>query len=118
VTATLRISPLGVVLDLSSATVPLGKTVQATATVTNWSSAAVRAVAVELRLDPAGLTVKPVGTREIRQIKGARQAAVSWTVCAASLGTYVLLAQATVNGDTVESAARILTVTGTGRKSC
>ena len=118
VTATVIVSPLGVTLDVAASSVPVGKAFQARANVTNGWTSVVRDILVELRLDPVGLAVRQDSQREIGQIKGGRSASVSWTVCGMSPGSYVLLVQATVDGATVESVARIVTVTDDGRRSC
>jgi hypothetical protein len=70
-----------------------------------------------LRLEPAGLRVIGAGQREIRQLKAGKWEAATWTLCGATSGSYVILAQATVDGSTIESAARVVTVIAGGRKS-
>jgi hypothetical protein len=116
--ATVRVSPLQARLELSATSTQVGKTFKATAVVTNVGPSVVKDVTVDLRLDGAGLVIERPGPKTIEQIKPVKAATVSWMVCAASPGTYLLLAQATVAGETVESAARVVTVTAGGRRSC
>jgi hypothetical protein len=113
-----RVSPLTVALDLSAESVPVGKTFQAKAIVTNDGTVPARDVVVELRLDREGLVVHKGGERRIGQVKGGKSASVAWSVCATAPGSYVLLSQVTSDGATVESAARIVTVTGDGQRRC
>lgn len=115
---TVRANPLGVVLDVSATSLALGKSILAKATVTNAGTASLGDIVVELRLDRAGLAIRKGVERGISEIKGGKTESVTWSICAASPGSYLLLAQATADGATVESAARIVTVTGTGRKAC
>lgn len=117
-TATVRVSPSTVVLDVSRSSVTMGETLRAEATVTNHGAGIVRDVIVELRLDPDGLIVRQDRLRAIGRIKGGRSTSVSWRVCAAAPGSYVLLAQATADGTTVESDASIVSVAHGGRRSC
>jgi uncharacterized membrane protein len=113
-----RASPLRIALDISAASVPVGKTFQVKAAVTNDGADPARDIRVELRLDPEGLSVHKGSVRTISQVKGGKSASVSWSVCATVSGSYVLLAQADDDGATIESTARILSVTGTGRRAC
>jgi uncharacterized membrane protein len=118
ISVVVRASPLRVALDISAATVPVGKTFQVKATVTNNGADPVRDVMVELRLDPVGLSVHKGSVRTISQVKGGKSASVSWSICATAPGSYVLLAQVDDDGATIESPARIVSVTGTGRRVC
>jgi uncharacterized membrane protein len=114
----IRASPLRVALGLSTVSIPVGKTFQVKATVTNDGADPVRDIKVELRLDPVGLSVHKGSVRAISQIKAGKSAAVSWSVCATVPGSYVLLAQVDDDGATIESPARIVSVTGAGRRTC
>lgn len=117
VSGTVRISPIRVSLGVSETSLTTGKTFRATASVHNIGNVPVGDIVVRLRLDPAGLAVSKPGDRLIAQIKGGRNTSVTWTVCAVSPGTYVLLGQATVGGSTVESGAVVVAVAA-GRRSC
>ncbi|MCI0582792.1 MAG: hypothetical protein L0227_07845 [Chloroflexi bacterium] len=118
VSVVVRASPLSIAFDISSASVLVGRTFQAKATVTNDSPETVRDVAVELRLDPAGLSVRKGSQRTISQLRGGKSSSVSWSICATAPGAYVLLAQVTVDGATIESTARIVSVTGASQRAC
>jgi subtilase family serine protease len=113
-----RASPLRVALGISASSVTVGKTFQVKATVTNDGADPASDVRVELRLDPVGLSVHKGSVRTISQVKGGKSASVSWSICATAPGSYVLLAQVDDDGATIESPARIVSVTGTGRRTC
>ncbi len=52
------------------------------------------------------------------QIKAGKNAVVSWSVCGRLPGTYVLLARVTLDGASIDSPARLLTITPGGKKPC
>ena len=118
VTGTVRISPLVITLELEAATVGVGTPVKARATVGNVGIVAVRRVDVALRLDPVGLVLRGPTTRHLQQVREGRSATVPWAMCGSVPGTYVVLAQASADGVTVESAARLLTIAPGNRRSC
>jgi hypothetical protein len=117
VTARIAVHPLTVALDLRSSITSTGKVVQARATVTNHGRTTARDVAVTLRLAPAGLVVNDTLTQPVLRLRAGRTAKVDWSVCAAAAGSYLLLAQATLDGFIVDSATRVLTVSA-GRRGC
>jgi hypothetical protein len=104
-------------LDLSAASATVGQTVQARATVSNVGKTLVKKVTVELRFDPVGLRIGKA-TIDIAQIKPGKSAVVSWSVCGRVVGTYVLLARVTLDGTSIDSPARLLTITSGGKKTC
>jgi hypothetical protein len=111
------VHPLAVALELSTSATTTGKAIQARATVTNQGSAVAAAVTVTLRLAPAGLVPRDALAQSIARIRAHRSAKVTWSLCPAAPGSYLLFAQATLNGSTVESRARVVTVTA-GRRGC
>jgi hypothetical protein len=112
-----RASPLLVVLDLSATGTQVGQPVKAQATVSNLSKSLVKKVTVEMRFDPVGLRINKA-TTEIAQIKPGKSTSVSWSVCGQLPGTYVLLARVTLDGVSIDSSARLLTVAAGGKKTC
>ncbi len=117
VTGRVRVSPLTLLLELSTANATVGQTLQAQATVSNVGSSAIRDIQVELRVDPDGLRVNK-GIVDLAKIRAGNSAVVSWAVCARVAGAYVLLARATAGGASIESPARVMTIAPGGRRSC
>ncbi len=117
VTGRVRVSPLTLLLELSTANATVGQTLQAQATVSNVGSSAIRDIQVELRVDPDGLRVNK-GIVDLAKIRAGKSAVVSWAVCARVAGAYVLLARATAGGASIESPARVMTIAPGGRRSC
>jgi hypothetical protein len=72
---------------------------------------------VALRLDPMGLAISGANPRDVLRFKAGRTDDVTWSLCGRGPGSYLVLAQATVNGAMAESSARILRVEN-GRSSC
>ena len=117
ITGHVRVSPLVVRLDLSATTAPVGQAVGARATVTNVGSSLVRDIQVELRADPVGLRVtKPIV--KIAQLKAGKSTVVSWSICGAVPGSYVVLVRTTESGASIDSAGRVLTITPGAKKAC
>ena len=104
-------------LDMSATRAQIGQVVQAHASVSNPGKTVVKKVTVELRFDPVGLRV-PKALTVVAQIKAGSSATTSWSVCGRVVGVYVLLARVTLDGTSVDSAARVLTITSGGKKAC
>ena len=110
VTAQLRVSPLAVALELSAGSVKIGGSITARVTTTNLGTTTLKSVAVRVRFQPVGLVAKGPVSTTLQQVKGGRSADASFKICAVLVGSYVVLAQATLDGVTVESPARLLVV--------
>jgi hypothetical protein len=106
---------LTVVLALSAETVMVGDRFQAKVTVFNPGPEAVRQVTAELRLDTVGLTVSGPQTKTITRVGAGKDASVTWNLRGIEPGTYLVLAQASGDWGTVESAARLVTVLDVAR---
>jgi hypothetical protein len=117
VTGTVLVASLQLTLELSSSTVATGESVLARARVTNLGGASLRGIVVTLRLDPDGLLVKRPASKKVPQLAPGKTSIVSWSLCGRRPGILVILAQATVGGVTVESPARVLTITA-GHRTC
>jgi hypothetical protein len=118
VTATVRISGVTVSLNLSAATIAVGQSVKAEVLVTNVGDRVIRTVVVELRLDEAGLGVRGGPSKGISQLRAGTGSSVSWAVCGRTPGAYIVLATATVDSISIDSEARLLTVTESTRRPC
>jgi len=117
VSARLTVSPLLVHLELEAASALVGASVKARARVMNAGPTTVRDVVVSLRIDTTSFGVR--GNRvTIGQIGAGRTASVAWTLCGRVPGTYLVLAQATLDGVTIESPAVVLTILPGGGKRC
>jgi hypothetical protein len=116
VSGSVSVSSIVVTLTLSATEIVVGKTVRADAIVQNVSPVRISNVVVELRAPSEGLRIKSATTQTISKLKPGASADVSYAVCGLDAGAYLLLARATVDGQTIESAARLLIVLpGTGR---
>lgn len=113
VMARVAVSPLMLSLELDRSAAIVGESVKARAWVTNAGPHAVRNVAVSLRTDAAAILVRG-GRVTVAHLQPGRSAAIGWILCGLVPGTYVVLAQATLDDVTVESPARILVVTDSG----
>jgi hypothetical protein len=119
VTATVQISGVVVALELASNQITVGQSVKAEAFVANLGGATVRRVDVELRFDESGLSVRSGTSKSISNLRPGATSSVSWNVCGRASGAYLVLATATVDDTTIESEARLLTVSeGGGRRPC
>ena len=116
VTGRVRAAQVMILLTTSSATSQVGGMVKAEARVTNLGATTLRSITVELRVDRIGLSVRDA-LATISQLKPGRAAIVTWSLCGAVAGSYVLLARVMVDETSIDSAARLLTVTP-GRKRC
>ena len=116
VTGHVRASPLTITLTTSANATPTGGTIKAEARLSNLGTTTLRSISVELRADRTGLSIKGAVVT-IAQLKPGKVATVSWSVCGASAGSYVLLARATEAGGSVDSGARLLSVVPS-RKTC
>lgn len=117
VEARLAVSPILVGIELDTATAAVGSPVKARIRVTNASQATVRDVAVSLRVDTTAVVVKG-GRATIGQIPAGRAASVGLTLCGRVPGSYLVLAQATLDGVTIESPAALLTILPGSGKRC
>jgi len=115
--ARVRVSPISVTLAVSPTSVLVGGQITATATVRNLTSTTIKVVQVQLRVDNRGLALKPAGIQSV-QVKAGRTADVKWSICGAVAGTYVVIARATVDGGSIDSAGHLITVVAGGRKRC
>ena len=117
VTATFRVSPIVVALELSAPTVRVGQAVTARVTATNLGSQTLRSVTVSVRFEPVGLVPKGASSSRLSQLKAGKSGEVSFKLCGAAVGSYLVLAQAELDGSTIESPARLLMVTEGGRNA-
>ncbi|HEX5590321.1 MAG TPA: NEW3 domain-containing protein [Candidatus Limnocylindrales bacterium] len=111
VTATLHVSPIVVDLELSASSVRIGQAVTARVTATNLGTQTVRSVTLSVRFEPVGLVPKGATTARLSQLKGGKSGEASFKLCGAAVGAYLVLAQAELDGATIESQARLLVVT-------
>lgn len=118
ISASVQVLPLEVVLDLSDSDALVGEWVRARATVTNAGSTRVSDVTVELRVDSSRVSIRGGATTTISKLKPGQAASVSWTLCGTQAGDYFVLARATMDGASVESQARLLTIAGQRRRGC
>ena len=118
INATVQVLAINVELTLSSGDARVGDRLRATATVINAGATRLSGIAVELRIDAAGLRVQGSTASTIARLQPGRSASAVWTVCAVQPGNYVLLARGTVNGVSIDSPARLLTVAGERRRGC
>jgi hypothetical protein len=117
VDARLTVSPLLVGLELDAAEAATGVAVKARARVLNAGPTTVRDVVVSLRIDTTSFGVR--GNRvTIGQIQAGRTASVAWTLCGRVPGAYLVFAQATLDGVTIESPAALLTILPGSGKRC
>jgi len=118
VTGTVRAAAVGITLSLSATTARVGDQVTATATVRNFTSGTLKTVTIDLRFDASGLALKPTGSQSV-QVKAGRTADAKWSICGTRVGSYVIVARATVNGVSIDSDARLLTITlGAKKAAC
>jgi hypothetical protein len=118
VTARLHVSPLVVVLELSASTIRIGESVTARVTATNIGPETLRSVSLNVRFEPVGLVPRGATTTRLNQLKGGRSAEASFRLCAAATGSYLILAQAQLDGVTIESPARLLSVVDGRQAKC
>lgn len=111
VAGSVRVSPIAVALELSASTVRVGQSVTARVTAINLGSETVRSLTLGLRFEPVGLVQKGSTSSRLNQLKADRSAEVSFKLCGAAVGSYLILAQAELDGATIESPARLLVVT-------
>jgi len=118
ISASVQVMPLEIVLDLSDSDALVGESVRARATVTNAGSTRVSDVTVELRVDSSRVIVRGGLTTTISKLKPGQGASMSWWLCGTEAGNYFVLARATLDGASVESEARLLTISGQRRRGC
>jgi subtilase family serine protease len=116
--ATVRVMPLAISLDLSTSQARVGDSVRARATVTNLGSVRVSNVVIELRVDAAAVSVRGALASTIPRIQPGHAASISWNLCATRTGNVLILARATVDGASIESPARLLTISGQRNRGC
>lgn len=112
-----RASPISITFTLAAAEAQVGQVTKAEARVTNLGPTTLRNLAVELRVDQSGLSIRRA-LLQLTSIKPGRSTTVSWQVCGVVVGSYVLLVRAIESGESVDSQARLLTVRAGGRRSC
>jgi hypothetical protein len=117
VVATFRILPITVALDLPASTIRVGQSATARVLVTNQAATTVRSVTLSLRFEPVGLVPKGATSARLTQLKGGKVGEASFKLCGAAVGAYLVLAQAQLDGVTIESPARLLVVTEGGRSA-
>jgi subtilase family serine protease len=110
--------PLEISLELSTMDARVGDAVKARATITNAGQTRISNVTAELHVDISVVDVRGGLVATISRLQPGRTATVSWTLCASATGNFLVLARATVDGASVESEARLLTVEGQRRRGC
>jgi subtilase family serine protease len=118
ISASVRVVPLVITLDLSTMEARVGDAVKARATITNAGQTRVSNVTAELHLDASAVNVRGSLVVTIARLQPGHAASVSWTLCPTVTGNFIVLARATVDGASVESEARLLTVAGQRRRGC
>lgn len=113
----IQVSPVLVALEISASTAAAGERIQVRVTVTNVGPRSLRGIALEVRADPDGLRLSR-SAAEIANLRPGSTASAQWTVCARSPGAYVMVAVATVDGASIESGARVLTVIPGVARAC
>jgi subtilase family serine protease len=116
--ASVNVLPLEIALDLSSLNARVGDPVRVRATVTNAGPTRVSNVAVELRVDTSGLSVRGALTATIPRLQPGHATSVYWNLCPIRTGNYLVLARATLGGASIESEARLLTIEGQRKRGC
>jgi uncharacterized protein (DUF58 family) len=118
VTGHVDVSPLVVSLSVSPTTSPVGKPVRADVRVTNIGAVRVSNVLVEVRAATDGLRIKSGTPQTLSKLKPGETGSIGYTVCGQKPGNYIVLARATLAGKSVESAARLLTITPGKERGC
>ena len=118
IAASVRVVPLEITLELSSMTAKVGDTVKARATITNAGPTRISNVTAELRVDASAVTVRGSLVVTIARLQPGHATTVSWTLCPTAAGNVLILARAAMDGTSVESDARLLTVAGVRRRGC
>jgi hypothetical protein len=118
ISASVEVAAHEVMLALSSAEVRVGDIVRADATLTNLGSSRLTGISVELRVDPTGIKVRGDELLVVSRLQPRRTAMVSWKLCALQVGNYLVLVRATAGGVSVDSPARLLTVSGQRPRGC
>jgi hypothetical protein len=118
VTGRVRVAPIVVALELSAGSIRVGEQVTARATVSNVATETVRSILVTVRYEPVGLSGRGPSSVRLSQLKPGRSGDVSVRLCATQPGAYLVLAQATVVDLTIESRARLVTVTAGKKAHC
>jgi uncharacterized membrane protein len=112
------ISPLLVSLTLSTTTAVVGKALRADVRVTNVGPERVSNVIVEVRAATDGLRIRKDTPQTIAKLKPGESGLVTYTICGQKPGSYVVLARATLAGTSVDSPARLLTITAGKERGC
>jgi uncharacterized repeat protein (TIGR01451 family) len=118
IAASVRVVPLEITLELSTMNARIGDAIKARVTIRNAGPTRVSNVTAELRVDASAVKVRGSLIATIARLQPGHATTVSWTLCPAAVGNILILARATLGGTSVESAARLLTVTGSGRRGC
>lgn len=116
--ASLRVLPIEITLELSAMDVRAGDPVKARATIRNAGPTRIANVAVDLRLGASSVSVRGSLVATVARLQPGHDATVSWTLCPTATGNFLVLARATLDGASVESDARLLTVAGQRRRAC
>jgi subtilase family serine protease len=118
ISASVRVVPLEITLDLSTTDARVGDAVKARATITNAGPTRLSNVTAELHVDASAVSVRGSLVTTISRLQPGRAVTVSWTLCPTMTGNVLVLARASVDGASVDSDARLLTVTGQRRGGC
>ncbi len=112
------VSPLLVSLSLSTTTSVVGKPLRADVRVTNVGAARITNIVVEVRAATTGLRIKSITPQTISKLRPGEVGIVSSTICGQKPGNYIVLARATLAGNSVDSPARLLTITAGKERGC
>jgi hypothetical protein len=119
ITASVRVAPIDVALVLSGSSARVGDKIRAQATVTNLGTSQLTGISVELRVDSTGLAIRGSAVTTISRLKSGASVSSTWTLCAVQPGNYLVMAHATAaDGVAVDSAARLLSISGTRHGGC
>ena len=118
ISASVRVVSIAVTLELSTQAARVGDKVRAQATVTNVGTSRVGSLVVSLRADSAGVVIRGSPEIAINRLQPGHSTTVSWNLCPAQSGNYLLLAHASVAGAGVESQTRLLQVSGQKKRAC
>jgi hypothetical protein len=113
VSGSVVVNPLAVALSLSSMSVSAGSPFSATATISNLGVAPLANVGITLQIDS---TIGGASTKTLAAIAGSGTGSVSWQLCGAVPGNYVVLAKAQFGAFSSESPAQVLQITAGAAK--
>ena len=117
------IGGLTISLELDDSSIPVGRETGAEATVTNGTGRQLVAVILTLHADEPGISIHGGRQRVIAKLEPGESRAVSWQVCPAQPGNFLLVASATTQGrhvrdgpETAESNTTLLVATGASKR--